>query len=302
MTSPLGSPTVSSPTAASGVTEEYVVPVADRVITRPRPGRWVTYAVVALVVAMLVYSVLTNDNWHWDVVRAHLLDSAVLKGLAVTVVLTVAAMILGLVLGSVVAALRLSESRILSAIAGWYIWFFRGVPVIVQVIFFVYLGQLYPYLGLGVPFGGPKLAFYNTNDLIAPIVGCIIGLCLNESAYQAEIIRGAVASVPKGQREAAAALGMTPWQVRRRVIAPQILPVAVPPFFNDVISMTKTTAVVILASVTDLFSAVSQIGARTFQQVPLLLVATFWYLVLTAVITLLQIGLERILTRHNRPS
>ncbi|MEW1962637.1 amino acid ABC transporter permease [Microbacterium sp. NPDC077644] len=275
------------------------VPVEDKVAPRPRPGRWAAYAAIVLVVALLLESVLTNANWRWHIVAEYLFDINVLRGLGITVLLTAASILCGLLLGSAIAGLRLSQSRFLSGFASWYIWFFRGVPVIVQVIFFVYLAQLYPVLSLGIPFG-PAFVHFDTNILISPIVGCIIGLTLNESAYMAEIIRGAVASVPRGQREAAAALGMTPWQMRRRVLAPQLLPIALPPFFNNVISMTKTTAVVILASVTDLFSAVSQIAARNFQQVPLLLVATFWYLALTAVITMLQILIERLITRHTR--
>lgn len=276
-----------------------IVPKAERVIPRPRPGRWLLTVGVALIVAMFLRSVFSNGNWHWGIVGEYLFAPSVLSGLGTTVLLTGFAEVLGAVLGAVVAGLRLSESRILSPIAGAYIWFFRGVPVIVQVIFFVYLAQLYPYLSLGIPFG-PQFLYFNTNNLIAPIVGCIIGLCLNESAYQAEIIRGAVAAVPKGQHEAAAALGMTPPQIRRRVLLPQILPVALPPFFNNVISMTKTSAVVILASVTDLFSAVSAIAQQNFAQVPLLLDATVWYLVLTAVLTALQYGAEWLLTRKQR--
>lgn len=262
-------------------------------VRRRHPWRLVSYAGLALILAMAAHSVLTNERWHWDIVRDYLFDPTVLGGVEVTVNLTLGAIVCGLVVGSLVAGLRMSSSRVLSTIAGWYVWFFRGVPVIVQVIFWVYLAQLYPVISLGVPFGHEFL-FFDTNKLVAPIVGCIIGLSFNESAYMAEILRGSVAAIPRGQLEAARALGMTPGQVRRRVIAPQILPVALPPFFNNVIAMTKTTAVVILASVTDLFSAVMQIGARNLQQTALLLVATFWYLVLTAALTLLQLGIERL--------
>jgi polar amino acid transport system permease protein len=272
-----------------------------KVVAHPHPWRWVGYVIIAVAAALFVKSLLTNDNWRFDVVRKYLFDSSVLHGLVVTIELTIVSMVAGLILGSIIAGLRLSSSRVLSGLASAYIWFFRGVPVVVLIIFFVYLGQLYPYLSLGIPFG-PQFVYFDTKDLIAPMVGCIIGLTLNESAYLAEIIRGAVASVPKGQIEAAAALGMTPSQIRRRVILPQILPVAVPPFFNNVISMTKTTAVVILASVIDLFSAVEVIAGRLFIHTPLLLVATFWYLLLTAALTLVQFGLERVLTRHLRPA
>ena len=222
----------------------------DQVIGRKHPARLVAYAVLVVLGAWLVRDLFTNENWKFDVVGQYLFDSRILKGLVVTIKLTFFSMLLGLLLGCLVAGFRLSSSRVLSGLAGAYTWFFRGIPVIVLVIFFVYMAQIYPVLALGIPFG-PQFVYYDTNKVIAPIVGCIIGLCLNESAYLAEIIRGAVASVPQGQREAALALGMTPMQVRRRVILPQILPVAVPPFFNNVISMTKTSAVVILASVTD---------------------------------------------------
>jgi polar amino acid transport system permease protein len=265
-------------------------------VRRKHPWRLVSYGLLTVILAMLANSVVTNERWRWDVVGEYLLDEMVLSGLVTTIVLTVGAVGVGLILGSLIAGMRLSSSRVLSTIAGWYIWFFRGVPVIVQVIFWVYLAQLYPVISLGIPFG-PEFLFFDTNLLVAPVVGAIIGLSFNESAYLAEVLRGGIAAVPPGQLEAARAVGMTPGQIRRRVLAPQILPVVIPPFFNNVIAMTKTTAVVILASVTDLFSAVMEIGARNLQQTPLLLVATFWYLVLTAALTLLQLGIERLVAR-----
>lgn len=273
-------------------------PLPHDVAPRPHPWRVVAYVVLALLLAEFAYTLVTNENWKWPVVAEYLFDSEVLGGIKVTVILTLGAMLLGLVLGGLVAGLRMSQSKILSGIAQAYIWFFRGVPVIVQVIFWVYLAQLYPTLSLGVPFGGPQFVYFDTNVLIAPMVGAVLGLCVNESAYLAEIIRGSVNAVPKGQIEAARALGMTPAQIRRRVLTPQILPVALPPFFNNIIAMTKTTAVVILASVTDLFSAVMQIGARNLEQTPLLMVATFWYLLITAGLSLLQSVLERLVSRR----
>lgn len=285
--------------ATTAMTSDLGVTAAapdDRLVRRRHPRRLVGYAALAVLLAMFAHSVLSNERWRWDVVRDHLVDPMVLGGIRITIILTLGAIAVGLLVGAVVAGMRMSSSRVLSTVAGWYIWFFRGVPVIVQVIFWVYLAQLYPVLSVGIPFG-PELVFYDTNKLVAPIVGCIIGLSFNESANLAEVIRGSVAAIPRGQLEAARAVGMTPGQVRRRVIGPQILPIVLPPLFNNVIAITKTTAVVILASVTDLFSAVMQIGARNLQQTPLLLVATFWYLVLTAALTLLQIGLERLVDR-----
>lgn len=268
-------------------------------VRRRHPARWLARGVLALMLALFVHSLVTNPRWRWPTVGQYLFDPQVLSGIQVTVLLTGGAVLGGLVLGAIVAGMRMSSSRAISALAGGYIWFFRGVPVIVQVIFWVYLAQLYPTLSLGIPFGHEFL-YFDTNKLIAPMVGCTVGLCLNESAYMAEIIRGAAAAIPRGQREAAAALGMTPAQVRRRVLAPQILPVVIPPLFNNVVAMTKTTAVVILASVTDVFSAVMQIGSRTLEPMPLLLVATVWYLLLAAVITGLQLLLERLVTKATR--
>ncbi|WP_170182409.1 amino acid ABC transporter permease [Blastococcus colisei] len=285
----------AAPTATAPAGTEPTPP-GLALVRRKHPWRLVSYALLAVILAMLANSVITNERWRWDVVGEYLFDEMVLGGLVTTIVLTAGAVGVGLVLGSLIAGMRLSSSRVLSTIAGWYIWFFRGVPVIVQVIFWVYLAQLYPVISLGIPFG-PEFLFFDTNLLVAPVVGAIIGLSFNESAYLAEVLRGGIAAVPPGQLEAARAVGMTPGQIRRRVLAPQILPVVIPPFFNNVIAMTKTTAVVILASVTDLFSAVMEIGARNLQQTPLLLVATFWYLVLTAALSLLQLGIERLVAR-----
>jgi polar amino acid transport system permease protein len=256
------------------------------------PGRWVGVAVIAVLAAMLVHSFLTNPNFQWDVVGEYLFSDPVLRGLRNTLVLTVLAMAIGIFGGVLLAVMRLSPNPVLAGAAAVYIWLFRGTPVITQLIFWNFLAALYPRLGLGIPFG-PTFVSVDTNAVISVFAASLLGLGLNEAAYMAEIVRGGIQSVDPGQSEAAGALGLSRTQTLRRIVLPQAMRVIVPPTGNETISMLKTTSLVVVIAYFELTVAVQTIYSRTFQTIPLLIVAALWYLALTSVLSIGQMFIER---------
>jgi polar amino acid transport system permease protein len=256
------------------------------------PGRWVGVAVIVVLVAMLVHSFLTNPNFQWDVVGEYLFSDPVLRGLRNTLILTVLSMAIGIVGGVLLAVMRLSPNPVLAGAAAVYIWLFRGTPVITQLIFWNFLAALYPRLGLGIPFG-PTFVSVDTNAVISVFAASLLGLGLNEAAYMAEIVRGGIQSVDPGQSEAAGALGLSRTQTLRRIVLPQAMRVIVPPTGNETISMLKTTSLVVVIAYFELTVAVQTIYSRTFQTIPLLIVAALWYLALTSVLSVGQMFIER---------
>jgi polar amino acid transport system permease protein len=256
------------------------------------PGRWVAVAVIAVLVAMLVHSFLTNPNFEWDVVGQYLFSDPVLRGLRNTLILTVLSMAIGIFGGVLLAVMRLSPNPVLASTAAAYIWLFRGTPLITQLIFWNFLASLYPRLGLGIPFG-PTFVSVDTNALISVFTASLLGLGLNEAAYMAEIVRGGIQSVDPGQSEAAGALGLSRAQTLRRIVLPQAMRVIVPPTGNETISMLKTTSLVVVIAYFELTVAVQTIYSRTFQTIPLLIVAALWYLALTSVLSVGQMFVER---------
>jgi polar amino acid transport system permease protein len=206
-------------------------------------------------------------------------------------------MIVGVLLGVLLAVMRLSTNPLLSSAAWLYIWIFRGTPVLVQLVIWANLGALYKSLSLGIPFGEAFFTF-DTRTLIPNAVAAILGLGLNEAAYMAEIVRSGILSVDEGQGEAASALGMRRGQTMRRVILPQAMRVIVPPTGNETISMLKTTSLVAVAvPYSELFFQAQVIGVRTFQPFPMLIMASLWYLAITSVLMVGQYYLERYYAR-----
>lgn len=263
-----------------------------RAIPARHPGRWVATAAVIVVALLLVQSVATNPNFQWDVVGRFLTAQAVLLGLLRTIELTAIAMVIGIVGGVLLAVMRLSPNPVVTG-GGWlYVWFFRGTPVLVQLLFWNFLSALYPTIALRIPFG-PTLASANANVLISTFVAAILGLGLNEAAYMAEIVRAGILSVDEGQTEAAQALGMRRLVALRRIVLPQAMKVIIPPTGNETISMLKTSSLVSVIAYAELLYSVQIIYSRTYQTIPLLLVAAIWYLLLTSVLTVGQFYLER---------
>jgi polar amino acid transport system permease protein len=262
-----------------------------------RPGRWVAAALVALLLLWFVWIVFNNPNFQWRVVGKYLFSKEILDGVKLTIELTISAMLIGMTLGLTAALMRLSENKLLSTAAKGYIVFFRGTPALVQLIFWFNLAALFPRMTLGIPFFGPEWFSIDANAIITPVVAANLGLGLCEGAYMSEIIRAGILSVDPGQREAAAALGLTRAQAMRRIILPQALRVIVPPTGNQIISMLKLTSLASVISVTELLSAAGLIYTRTYETIPLLIVASIWYVALTGLLTLVQRLIERRLGR-----
>ena len=271
---------------------EPVRPDEIKAIPVRRPGRWIAAAVVLVFGAALVKSVATNPRFQWGIIGHYFTSSRILQGLVTTLELTVLCMAIGIVIGIVLAVMRLSPNPLLSGTSWLYIWFFRGTPVLVQILFWGYISALYPRLSLGIPFG-PQFVHFTANSVISPFVAGMLALGLNEGAYMAEIVRAGIISVEEGQTEAAQSLGMTRLQTMRRIVLPQAMRVIVPPTGNETISMLKTTSLVSVIAVTDLLYSVELIYAVNYRTIPLLIVASIWYLIVTTLLSFGQYYLER---------
>ncbi len=259
----------------------------------PRPSVWAWAIVVLVLAAMFVHGLVTNENYHWDVVGKHLFDPRILSGVLWTLLLTVGAMLIGIVMAVTMAIMRMGTNPILRGVSWAYIWFFRGTPVYTQLVFWGLLAVLYPRLSLGIPFG-PEFFVFDTNELMkGGLVAALLGLGLNEGAYLSEIVRSGLNSVDKGQWEAATALGMKRSTTLRRIVIPQAMRVIVPPTGNETISMLKTTSLVMAVPfMMELQFVSGAIGNKLFLPVPLLLVAAIWYLVITSILMVGQARLE----------
>jgi polar amino acid transport system permease protein len=273
--------------AAQGGPPEEIKAVPVR-----HPGRWLAAVVVVVLFAMLVHTLLTNPRFEWNVVWSYFGSTRVLQGLAITILLTVVCMVIGIVLGVILAVMRLSANPLLSGSSWVYIWFFRGTPVLVQLLVWYNLAFLYPQISIGIPFG-PSWLTANANNLITPLAAAILGLGLNEGAYMSEIVRAGILSVEHGQGEAAQALGMTRGLTLRRIVLPQAMRVIIPPTGNETISMLKTSSLASVIGVTELLYAVQLIYSVNFKTIPLLIVASIWYLIVTSVLTVGQYYVER---------
>ena len=269
---------------------------------RPFPlGRLLVWALVGITAIDFAWIFGRNPNFGWPVVARWFTAEAILEGLSVTLGLTIGAMAIGVVVGLLLAIARMSDDRLLRGIAGLYIWFFRGTPLLVQLIFWYNFSTLFPQLAIAIPFG-PTLAAWNTNDVITPLTAAIAGLALNEGAYMAEIIRGGLLSVDRGQHEAAAAFGMTRARTLWRIIIPQAMQSIVPPTGNQLISMIKATSLVSVIAMSDLLYSVQTVYNRTFEVIPMLMVAVLWYLFITSILNVGQGFIERYYARGVRPA
>jgi polar amino acid transport system permease protein len=264
-----------------------------RVARRQHWAWWLLTALVLVLVAVLVQIAVTNDNLQWNVVAHYFTSTEILHGLLRTIQLTVLAMVIGISIGTLMAVMRLSPVPLLSTVSWAYIWFFRGTPLLVQIIFWYNLAALLPEISLGIPFGGPTFWSADVNHVITPFAAALLGLGLNEGAYMSEIVRGGIQSVDHGQTEAATALGMRPGRVMRRIVLPQAMRVIIPPTGNQVISMLKSSSLVSVTSLPELLYASQLIYQKTFETIPLLIVASLWYLILTSVLSVGQYYLER---------
>lgn len=289
------------PTAAPAERSAPADPISLQLVPkRLHWGWWASTALVVLAAVWLVRLMVTNPNFDWPTVAKYFTAEEILAGLGRTLLLTVVAMVAGIAIGIILAVMRLSPVPVVSVVSSAYIWFFRGTPLLVQIIFWYNLAALLPTVSFGIPFGGPQFWSSPTNIVITPFVAAMLGLGLNEGAYMAEIVRGGIQSIDPGQGEAARALGMTSGRLMRRIVLPQAMRVIIPPTGNQVISMLKSSSLVSVTSLPELLYASQLIYQRTFQTIPLLIVASIWYLIATTVLSIGQYYLERRFAKGSR--
>ncbi|OZG64458.1 ABC transporter permease [Bifidobacterium hapali] len=259
-----------------------------------RPGPIVAGVIVALLAAMLAQGVVTNERFEWPVVWKYLFNENVLEGIRYTLELTVIAMLVAIILAIVLAIMRKSINPVLRGVSWFFIWFFRGTPVYTQLIFWGLFPVLVPRLGLGIPFTSVEFWSIDSSDVITAFNAAWIGLALNEAAYLSEIVRAGLEAVDPGQAEAAKALGMKRSLIMRRIILPQAMRIIIPPTGNETIGMLKTTSLVTAVPFTlELQFATNAIANRIYKPVPLLLVACFWYLLITSILMVIQSRIEK---------
>ena len=257
------------------------------------PGRWIAAAIIVVIAASIIRAVVTDKGFQWHVVGQYLFDSRILHGVLVTIELTVLSMLIGILLGILLASMRQSPNPLVSGASWLYIWFFRGTPLLVQLLFWYNIGALFPGgISLGIPFG-PAIVHGSANNIITTFVAALLGLGLNEGAYMAEIVRAGFISVPEGQTEAAQSLGMSRLQIMRLIVLPQAMRVIIPPTGNETISMLKNTSLVSAIAYAELLYSAQEIYAANFKTIPLLIVASIWYLAMTSVLYVGQYFIER---------
>lgn len=262
-------------------------------------GRWLSAILLGFIMLGLVVSMVTNPRFRWEVVAEYMFAPEILSGLNMTILLTVTSMAMGIVLGVILALMRLSGNPVLATVSSFYLWAFRGTPLLVQLIFWYNLSALYPQITIGFPFG-PNLGAFSANEYITVFVAALLGLGLNEGAYMAEIVRSGLNAINKGQTEAAEALGMTRGRVIRRIVLPQAMRIIIPPTGNQLIGMLKTTSLVSVIAMQELLYSAQLIYTANFQTIPLLIVASVWYLVLTTVLSVGQHYLEKHYSKGDR--
>ncbi|SBN63270.1 polar amino acid transport system permease protein [Curtobacterium sp. 9128] len=275
----------AEPTRASSPTDRPVIPLRH-------PLRWIAAAVVLVLLANLVETLFTNPSWEWPRVGKWLFSPAILTGLQLTLVATALSAVISFAGGIVVAIARLSRNPVLSSLAWGYVWLFRSVPLILVLVFLYNLGNLYPTIGIGVPFG-PHVEVPTANVLGDLAIG-VIGLSLSEIAYASEIVRAGVLAVDHGQHEAAQALGLPRHRQFLRIVLPQAMRSIVPAFVNQIVGLLKASSLLFYVSLLDLFGVVQNLSSTyPTDIIPLLVVATLWYLALTSAVSVVQYHVER---------
>jgi polar amino acid transport system permease protein len=259
---------------------------------RRQPGQWVAAAVVLVLAAAVVWLFATNPAVDWPTVFKYLTFSTILLGLWTTIWLTVASMAIGIIGGVILAAGRMSSNWLVRRASDAYVWFFRGTPALVQLIFWFNIAIFIPRVKIGLP-GGFTLWSASTNSIVKPAIAALLGLSLNEAAYMCEVVRGGLLSVPPGQTEAAQSVGLSGRQTFAQIVLPQAMRTIVPPTGNQVINMLKGTSLVSVLAVSDLFYSAQSIYVTNGKIIPLLIVACAWYLIVTSVLYVLQSRLER---------
>jgi polar amino acid transport system permease protein len=268
-------------------------PATAKHVPKRHLGRAVVAVLLVLAFVWLAQNLASNQALDWPTVKDYFFDYDVLAGLGRTLLITAISIVIAVIIGGLLATMRLSGSKILQTLAWVYVWFFRSIPLLVLLVLTFNLSLLWPEISVSIPFGGPTLFTEETQNLVSPLVAAIVTFSLQQAAYTSEVLRASMLSVPQGQREAAAALGMTQGRALMRVVFPQAFRVALPPVANDTINLLKSTSLVAFIAVPDLMYSVQQIYSSNFKILPLLVVATIWYMVVVSVLSVGQYLIER---------
>ena len=262
---------------------------------RPRRhwGRMVAAGIVLLLLAALVRAFATGKI-EWSYVGEFLFAPAILEGLVNTILMTFSAMLIGIVLGVVFAIMRISENPVLSWIATGYVWIFRGAPALLQLLLWFNLALVFPKIGI------PGLMEWRTVDVMTPFVAAMLALGIQQGAYTSEVVRGGLLSVDGGQYEAARAIGMGQLMMLRRIVLPQAMRVILPPIGNEVIGMVKLTSLASVIQYSEILHNAQIVYYANTRVLELLLVASFWYLAVVSILSVLQMYVERHFARGTK--
>lgn len=264
-----------------------------KLMPRRHYGRKIAAAIIILLLVLLVRAFAVGQI-EWDVVGRYLFAPVILKGIWNTMLMTVCAMALGIFLGIVFAVMRISGNPVMEKTALGYIWVFRGAPALVQLLLWFNLALVFPTIGI------PGLFQVNTVDVMTPFVATLLGLGLQQGAYTSEVVRSGFLAVDSGQYEAAQAIGMTRMRTLRRIVLPQAMRVIVPPIGNEVISMVKLTSLASVIQFSEILHNAQVIYYANARVLELLLVASFWYLVIVTILSVIQSRIERHFARGQR--
>lgn len=273
-------------TQSTQLTKEDLVASRDEQLVPLRHwGRWVAAVIVLVLLALLIRAFAAGDI-DWPVVGEFFAAPAIMRGLSHTIIISILAMVLGVVLGVVFAVMRMSHNPVTNAVAGLYIWFFRGTPVLLQLLLWFNLALVFPTINLG---------FWRADmvDVMTPFLAALLGLGINEGAYMTEIVRGGILSVERGQTEAALTLGMTHTGVMGRVVLPQAMRVIIPTMGNEFIGLLKNSSMAAVIAYSELLRASQKIYFVNYKVMELLIVAAAWYLIVVSIFTIGQMYLER---------
>lgn len=271
---------------ASGFADLSGLPVARRM----HWGRWLAAAIIVALFALLARA-FAQGQIEWSYVGRFITVPVILAGIINTMTMAVLAMALGIVLGVVVAVMRLSPNPVLSSVAIFYTWLFRGTPLILQLLLWFNLALVFPVLGIPGVWSGRAV------DIMTPFLAALLGLGLNQGAYTSEVMRAGMLSVDSGQYEAASAIGMGRLKALRRIILPQAMRVVLPPLGNEFIGMVKATSLASVIQYPEVLHAAENIYYANSRVIELLIVAGLWYLLVVSILTPLQMLLERFFSR-----
>lgn len=285
--------TTSKPRMLERMEADVLAGLPDTVHRRPSYGTWLAAIIVVIGFGMWVHLMAVNPRLDWPTVGQYLFDARIFEGLRNTLVLAIVAFVLAMCLGLIAGLGRVSSNPLIRTVAMLYVWVFRGIPALIQILFWGNLALFLPVLGIGLP-GMDPIISVETNRVVTTFVASVIALTLLNGAYLAEIVRAGIISVDKGQREASEALGLTRWQMNRRVVIPQAVRVIVPPSGSQLIVCFKETALVSVIAGGGILTSAQHISLTNYRIVELLIVAALWYLAVTSV----SYGLQRVLERR----